>query len=214
MDGIPTLMKKRPMYNQVQTAALGEYKDWSGRYNLPSNETTAPSGFKRQAHFLTSDENILATNPNYNLGLEYQQNCQRCVPAYEMRMRGFDVIAKPVYDLATDDFANNHWTEAFQGVKIEKNLSGTGKEDIINLMSEWGDGARAEVYVKWESGGSHVFVAENRNDYIHFLDPQTGQLNVEYYFESVKEGFTKLLRMNNLEINDKNIKWCCKEVKR
>ncbi len=136
------------------------------------------------------------------------------MPTYEMRMRGFDVIARPTYDIHTDIFASKHWKEAFENAIIEENLAGTGKEDIINLMSEWGDGARAEVYVKWESGGSHVFVAENRNDYIHFLDPQIGELNVEYYFESVKEGFTKLLRMNNLEINDKTIKWCCKEVKR
>ena len=169
--------------------------------------------FKQQAHFLTSDENILATNPNYNLGLEYQQNCQRCVPAYEMRMRGFDVIAKPVYDLATDDFANNHWTEAFDNAIIEENLAGTGKEHIIKRMIEWGDGARAEIYVAWETDDLfHVFVAENRNGYIHFLDPQNGELDAEYYFENVKYGATKFFRINNLEINKTYIMECCEAI--
>ena len=37
-------------------------------------------------------------------------------------MRGFDVIAKPVYDLATDDFANNHWTEAFKADEYDEKV--------------------------------------------------------------------------------------------
>ena len=150
---MPIKRKSRIAERREKVPAEMKYADWKAVYvdKTQTLEDVAAKGipagsklpFKQQAHFLTSDENILATNPNYNLGLEYQQNCQRCVPAYEMRMRGFDVIAKPVYDLATDDFANNHWTEAFDNAKIEKNLSGTGKEDIINLMSEWKYGARA-----------------------------------------------------------------------
>ena len=33
-------------------------------------------------------------NPNYNEGTIWQENCQRCVPAYEMRRRGYDVTAE------------------------------------------------------------------------------------------------------------------------
>ena len=156
----------------------------------------------------------MATNPNYNLGIAYQQNCQRCVPTYEMRMRGYDVVAKPVHNFLTDDFANNHWTEAFRDAVIEGDLAGTGKDYIINRMLDWGDGARVEVFVEWESGNIfHVFVAENRNGNVHFLDPQTGELDVEYYFDYVKEGLTKLLRIDNLDVNEKYIKWFCKEIK-
>ena len=32
-------------------------------------------------------------NPNYYKGKEYQVNCQRCVPTYEMRRRGIDAEA-------------------------------------------------------------------------------------------------------------------------
>lgn len=68
----------------------------------------------RREDFYTSDENIMATNPNYNLGLSFQLNCQKCVPTYEMRMRGFDVVARPTYDLNTDSFATYYWDKVFK----------------------------------------------------------------------------------------------------
>ena len=81
-------------------------------------------------------------------------------------------------------------------------------------MKKIGDGARAEVYVCWNfENGSHVFIAENRNGTIHFLDPQTGALNVEHYFENAKHGKTKFLRLDNLEPDESYIKWFCKENK-
>lgn len=180
--------------------------------DLAAGETPTALKWKRQAHFSTSDENIQATNPNYNLGKAFRENCQKCVPAYEMRMRGYDVTARPTFDLKTDDFAQNHWDEVFENAVVENGLSGSGKDEIIERMKSFGDGARGEVYVAWENGSAHVFVAENRNGSIHFLDPQTGDLDVEYYFDHVKNGLTKLIRIDNLETNDKYLKWCCKEV--
>ena len=195
------------------------YEKWKARY-IDKNANVTPAGnlpFKRQTHFSTSDENIVATNPNYNLSRAYQQNCQRCVPTYEMRMRGYDVVAKPVYDLATDDFANSHWSDVFKNAIIEENLPGTGKEYIINQMLNWDDGARAEVYVEYINGAdryAHVFVAENRNGIVYFLDPQTGELDVEYYFDEVEKGLTKFFRIDDLEINEKYIAECCEEIKK
>ena len=131
-----------------------------------------------------------------------------------MRMRGYDVTARPTFDSKTDSWAQD-WDKIFKGAKFEEGFVGTGKAEVINRMKELGDGARAEVYVDWaEEELAHVFVAENRNGEIHFLDPQTGELDVEYYFEHVKDGLTKLLRMDNLEPDEKYIKWCCREVKR
>ena len=131
-----------------------------------------------------------------------------------MRMRGYDVTARPTFDLKTDGFAQDNWDKAFKNAIVQEGFAGSGKAEVINRMKLFGDGARAEVYVAWQDGAAHVFVAENRNGKIHFLDPQTGELDVEYYFEHVLSGLTKLLRMDNLETDEKNIKWCCKEVKR
>ena len=192
------------------------FTEWKNRYVEKEIKSPAPSGkilFKRQKHFSTSEENITATNPNYSSGIAFQQNCQKCVPAYEMRMRGYDVVARPTFDLDTDSFAKDYWDKVFENAEIEENFTGTGKEYIVTRMKKYGEGARAEVYVVWESGGSHVFVAENRNGEIHFSDPQTGELDVEYYFDYVKEGLTKFFRTDNLEVNEKYIKWFCKEKK-
>ena len=155
-----------------------------------------PSGslkFPRQQHFFTSDENAQAANPNYNLGMPFQINCQKCVPAYEMRMRGYDVVARPTFDLDTDGFAEEHWSAAFENPQVERGFTGSGKADIIKRMKEWGDDARGRI---------------------HFLDPQTGELDAEHYFEHVKKGFTELLRIDNLEPNKEFIKLCCKESKK
>ena len=81
-------------------------------------------------------------------------------------------------------------------------------------MLDWGEGARAEVYVEYINGAdryAHVFIAENRNGIVHFLDPQTGELDVEYYFDEVENGKTKFFRIDNLEINKKYIIECCEE---
>ena len=177
------------------------------------NVPTGAPLFPRQQHFSTSDENIRATNPNYALGVAFQNNCQKCVPAYEMRMRGYDVEARPTFDIKTDAFAQD-WSIVFENHVIESGFAGSGKSDVIRLMKSFGDGARGEVYVKWANdANAHVFVAENRNGEVYFLDPQTGETDVEYYFQFVKDGLTKLLRMDNHEPNEKLIKWFCKEVK-
>ncbi len=186
------------------------YKEWrAGIENIPQGTPK----WRRQQHFSSSDENAQATNPNYALGRAFQTNCQKCVPTYEMRMRGYDVTARPTFDATADSVAQD-WDKIFEGAKFEEGFAGSGKEGVIRQMQKWGDGARAEVYIDWAGENfAHVFVAENRGGEIYFLDPQTGELDVEYYFEKVKDGLTKLLRMDNLEPNEKYIKWCCKEVK-
>ena len=168
-------------------------------------EVDTPKGalkLPRQQHFSTSDENVQATNPYRDSGTAFQMNCQKCVPTYEMRMRGYDVVARPTFDINTDGFAQDDWDKAFLGAILEEGFAGSGKTTVVERMKNFGDGARGEVYVAWQEGGAHVFTAENRNGKIHFLDPQTGELDVEYYFEHVKDGLTKLLRMDNLEPNE------------
>lgn len=76
-------------------------------------------------------------------------------------------------------------------------------------MQEWGDGARAEVYIEWDYMNAHVFIAENRNGKICFLDPQTGEADVEHYF--LEGNATEFFRIDNLDINEKYIRECCEE---
>ena len=93
-------------------------------------------------------------------------------------MRGYDVTARPTFDINNDGFAKI-WDKIFKGAVFEAGFEGSGKSEIITRMKLFGFGARGEVFVEWETGGAHVFVAENRNGAIHFLDPQTGESDVE-----------------------------------
>lgn len=69
-------------------------------------------------------------------------------------MRGYDVIARPTFNLNTDGFAQDYWDKAFKGAVLEEGFTGSGKEEIIGRMKLFGAGARGEIYVAWGKGGS------------------------------------------------------------
>ena len=66
-------------------------------------------------------------------------------------------------------------------------------------MEDWGDKARAIIKVCWRWNSGHVFIAENRNGNIVFLDPQSGNLDVGNYFNYIKVKKTHMLRIDNRE---------------
>ena len=81
-------------------------------------------------------------------------------------------------------------------------------------MLKWGNGARAEIcIVQKDNPTAHIFLAENRNGVIHFLDSQIATEGVEHYFKQAKEGYTIIHRMDNLNFIGL-IKECCEEVKK
>ncbi len=63
--------------------------------NYIINPGSALDNFSRISQPHSSAEDLAKANPNYKQGAEYRENCQRCVPAYELRPRGYDVQAKP-----------------------------------------------------------------------------------------------------------------------
>ena len=161
----------------------------------------------------TTEADIKGTNPLFSSGREYQINCQRCVPAYEMRRRGYDVTALPRIMSGVDDTAN-HWQGIFENAQWLACSSGSGVTQVTNQLKAWGDGARAEIYVAWKGrgAGAHVFVGENSGGTIRFLDPQSGALDVSHYFKHAKTGSTLICRIDGLDPTD-YILGCC-EVKK
>lgn len=156
-------------------------------------------------------DDLKATNPKYKpSSRKYAENCQRCVPAYEMRRRGFDVSAKP--SESGNDATANAWRDIFENAVWEKvgtNRKSTTVQNIIDNMEQYGDGARAEIYVVWQGGRSaHVFVAENEAGAVRFIDPQTNSTNVLHYFDSVMPTKTEMCRIDKLKTTDW-IKGCC-----
>ena len=79
-------------------------------------------------------------NPNYAKGEEYQTNCQRCIWAYEMRRRGYDVEAKPRTRSMTDPAYNRGWTTFMQGGSSASLVSTPTQKAVEKQMASWGEG--------------------------------------------------------------------------
>ena len=136
------------------------------------------------------------------------------MPTYELRRRGYNVTAKPTKDLQKDFLSRGgNYAKVFKNPEIIR-CYGDVAETIKSYLKEWGEGARSEICVVWKSRQdfSHIFAAENRNGKIIFVDPQLAVENVDKYFESAKEGYVFVHRMDNLEFTEL-IKECCEEVR-
>ena len=140
------------------------------------NSGSTPSGFAppKSWKIKSGNSDIISDlkncNPHFNEGKAYQINCQKCVPTYEMRRRGYDVEAFPTYSNA--DIVKNRWDKVFKNAQIEQ-TKGDPKAEITKALLDYGDGARMQVYVEWGTGATHTFLAENSGGHIYFLDPQT-----------------------------------------
>ena len=75
--------------------------------------------------------------------------------------------------------------------------------------------ARAVVRVRWnsEDAWGHIFIAEQVNGKTIFVDMQSGEINVEHYFDDVIHGETSFMRVDNLDVTA-HIKDCCMKVER
>lgn len=71
--------------------------------------------------------------------------------------------------------------------------------------------ARAAVSTFRKNGNGHAFVAENRGGKVVFVDLQTANSDVAYYFKHAKAGYTLLHRMDDLVFTEL-IKDCYEDV--
>lgn len=201
----------------------GLYERWKalvdrGRSSIGKGEKVGDNGFRRIVVEHSMEDDLEATNPRFREGLQWRINCQRCVPAYEMRRRGFDVVAKPReldasgLGPSNDDQIAKSWTTIFKDAEWIR-CQGTGRRTIDRLMREWGDGARAEVYVAWRGDGAHVFVAENVDGRVQYVCPQSSRVDYSRAFEKVVAGRTMVARIDHLEPSDM-IGGCCDSRRR
>ena len=144
-------------------------------------------------------------NPHFFEDKKWQLNCQRCVYAYEMQRRGYDVEAKPRILDGTDTLPRSAspqgWTHVMKGAKLVQMPSRKTAEHMDDQMAQWGDGARAIVKVTWKGGHSgHVFIAERQYGRTIYIDPQVGsRIGIDRYMKDAIKGSTQLMRIDNLE---------------
>ena len=149
----------------------------------------------------TNITDAVNANPNFSKNSAYKNNCQRCVQTYELRRRGYNVIAKP--QMGKGDSVC--WgSELFVPKGTKPSSVYTFKQTEKNIKEELysaPDGARYSIYVAWKNSNyAHVFIAEKKNGIIHFVDPQSGNTNVESYFQLGKARSFGFYRLDDKEI--------------
>lgn len=118
---------------------------------------------------------------NWRKGLPgYDINCQRCIWAYELQRRGYDVEALPnndefgyVYKYIDQVVKNKTYNDLIP-VGVQAGQSDdirTVARNIKNQMKQWGDGARAFVRMS-----GHVFNVEQINGKTYVFEAQTGRV--------------------------------------
>ncbi len=101
------------------------------------------------------------------------QNCLLCTWCFEARMRGLDVLPRPVYSPRDDvlDISGNQIVFGSRQIKL-KNYT-----DLASEISGAGDGCRFYVHVNWkDSKGGHEFVIMRIGGKNFIIDPQQGKI--------------------------------------
>lgn len=162
---------------------------------------------------------VKGANPNYSRGSAYGVNCQRCVQAYEFRRRGYDVVAKPkpssnnIISWGSECFIQpGAYQYSYQAYALNQTEAAV-KKALANAP----DGSRFSIYIKWKrtyGGSAHVFIAEKNGGVIHYLDPQTGNMDASDYFTRGSKGCFGYFRLDDKALTtDPNIISATVEVK-
>lgn len=210
----------------------GTYPDideFAGNFGYEANSIAASTmrdkftdaGFKRIVGNHDYKSDAKACNPGAYIdnadNYMYQQNCSHTVPTYEMRRRGYDVVATGAKNNDKYKAAgmrawgyNNHDMAYRNGVVKYVNAKRSNKiaDEISQALIEAGDGARFEIRVGWKTGGGHFFVGENVGGKIIFIDPQNGEVGdvAKNYMFNSKPSQTWYTRIDNIELNPEIMK--------
>lgn len=182
---------------------------------------------------ISLDKALNGTNPNYIKGERngFSTNCQRCVPTYEMRRRGYNVEALPN---ARDGLGELKTITKMWGVRkrsecfMSKRFLKSTTNQAIDYSSEYKEwlkylknmpnGARMQIGWLWKNSKiGHTIMAEKVTDKLTFIDPQTRVMrSYDEFIADVaarsRYGFWAF-RIDNRELDKDMIKLIMKEGK-
>lgn len=216
---------RNPITGKTELVGNISYEDWAKQHGLdkptPSGNQPLPNsanggtisankyGFSAISGAHTIDDDIVSggvptCNPNYNSGdTAYSKNCQRCVPTYECRRRGADVVAKPApTNIANDGIIWGNECFVDKNGDIPPYTLNKSAAQIADELNNAPDGARYSIYIQWKRGNSHVFVAEKLNGVVRYIDPQCGLTDVLHYFADGIDGQFGFLRIDDKGLTD------------
>lgn len=177
--------------------------------------------FTEQIFNLIADGGV---NPDFKPNSLTSKNCQRCVPALQMKMKGFNVTALPLPSdnpPLTDMFWDKNWTSwlkekdgspakstsvwfdylskinsstPINQIKLEPDVI---KKHLIEQIKNSPEGSMFELRCSWQIGGDgHVFSAfSGGKKGVIFYDPQTNS-----YGDSLIDDYLQNMVLDSLEI--------------
>ncbi len=162
----------------------------------------ADAGIARQ----TEPLDLSVTNPGFKDNSRRLNNCTHCVVAAFLRLNGYDVEATPTSDGEMLD-GSSLWKDKRREMLDSTSLT----SDIFSKMTEWGDGAIAQVRIPTSPTypKGHVFLALNVAGEVSFYDPQVGNsdncyvsiLNAPDKGPNAETGW--IMRIDNNELDEK-----------
>jgi hypothetical protein len=205
----------------------------------PNAKYDKKTGLKLKDKEMTEKEDLKAANPlrsndQYTKNTRY--NCVYCSHAYELRRRGFDVMAKLSKDPVNTEEVFKVYPKAkpvifdpFEAYELDekgrpngyvktKNLlearrrsgkaSNEIKKQFRQLASE--EGSRGYLSIQWKHGGGHATTYFVKDGKVNIADPQSGKILTfnEEYLNKVVCGF--VIRTDNIKNSDINFE----EIKR
>lgn len=180
----------------------------------------------------TVDEDAKTVNPAFKDAFQNsKKNCSLCTIAYELRRRGYDVIAarsekgrsrEDIGDFFNGTFKNS-WTfpgdldngldevAALDRLKKDgmyKTFSKAEAATLVNRLAEEPVGARGIIGVNWPGGGGHHMAYEVTENGPNIVDAQTGKVYDRKSSVNLLRGVITYEhdRLDNLDMNLEVIK--------
>ena len=158
---------------------------------------------------------LSGTNPNYTKAREYQINCQRCVPTYEMRRRGYDVEALGNSDKRLGSLTSIRKMWGVKSDEIFRNYRKNESGELENLniayfkeyLKNIENGERHQIGWLWRKQSGHTILVERKNGILRFIDPQTNKVRNFKEFQDwtkTSNGIFWAFRIDDREL-DKNM---------
>lgn len=205
-------------------------KDWD-KPKKPPNPLGDPDtigGAKRGMPMNEKQADSGNVNPDFGKVKGCKDNCQSCVVAYEARLRGYDVKAKPKHNNPAADhishITSDAWIDPATGKPPKMQRNGTKskwtwKDTQKFLEDNIQEGCRYTFRHMWKGNGhvGHIISATRKNGKLELYDPQTGKkysdpASIKAYLKETrgqssvmgfKFGVLGLQRVDNMRINPK-----------
>jgi len=217
----------RAMPKDLNVARTKAFKEQIVENNKKIAENT---GIKQGKPMEFWEANQGRGNPKFGTNKLYGINCQTCVVVHELRLRGFDLGAKPKASSTQEEMASDStfaWVDPLTGIRPDvvkltsapdnakikvrksKKSKATLHKNIQEAMKEPG---RYNISYGWVSGresAGHIITAERHADGdLTFYDPQIGRgIPISELLNEISPKFgVKVLRVDNLLIRPEIVK--------